>query len=135
MAENAMSTQEALEIAGELLDSEDGGVETLMERGIDVIEALRAALTETEEKLVEADEARESEVKQLRLELAGARAAIRDCARKCEHRCGRIAVIRAGDEIQEGGAFRYCDDPECRRGEPVRGDLPHAEALRAAETR
>jgi len=58
--------------------------------------------------------------------------ALRACARKCEHRCGEIATIRAGDDTQEGGAFRYCDNPACRRHETVLGDLPHAAALRAA---
>jgi len=68
----------------------------------------------------------------LRDQLTAARAALIDSARKCEHRCGDVATIRAGDEMQEGGAFRYCDKPACRGGEPVRGDLPHAAALRAA---
>ena len=75
---------------------------------------------------------RDATIARLTAELAEARAALRSCARKCEHRCGEIATIRAGDETQEGGAFRYCDKPACRRHEPVHGDLPHAAALRAA---
>jgi hypothetical protein len=72
------------------------------------------------------------ELDALRDQLAAARAALIDSARKCEHRCGDVATIRAGDEMQDGGAFRYCDKPACRGHEPVHGDLPHAAALRAA---
>lgn len=73
-----------------------------------------------------------TEVATLTRERDEAYAALRACARRCEHRCGEIATIRAGDDTQQGGAFRYCDNPACRGYETVLGDLPHAAALRAA---
>lgn len=101
----------------------------------DVVAAVSDALDDAEKREREhVDEANALRMERDRLtrERDEARAALRACARRCEHRCGEIATIRAGDETQQGGAFRYCDNPECRGGEPVLGDVPHAAALRAA---